>query len=198
MMFTVKNRYLILIIAIVIVNIGSLCVLFIKDSYKKDLSYFYDLDQFYNNRRKISSIAYELEGEKFSPQIAWGNDSLYRDLKEVIQKDVLIFHFSITTCKPCLDEVRDSIARIFPDYSQREDIIFISNDLEKRLRKNYYGKIIAKCIQDNQLLFEKKKIPLLFILTKDMKIKNVFIVDKQVPHFLGDYLKIVKKKYFMN
>ena len=81
----------------------------------------------------------------------------------------------------------------------RNDIIFISNDLEFRLRDDFYHKKIFW--NNNKKLnmpLEKAGIPTFFILDKDLQAKCVFLADKMTPEYIEDYLKIIKQRFFSN
>ena len=59
-------------------------------------------------------------------------------------KNILVFHFSMEACQPCLEEISETIKSEFPNYTKNKYIIFFSNDIENRLRKNFLGKQITK------------------------------------------------------
>lgn len=50
-------------------------------------------------------------------------------------------------CQPCLEEISETIKSEFPNYTKNKYIIFFSNDIENRLRKNFLGKQITRDIQ---------------------------------------------------
>ena len=56
-------------------------------------------------------------------------------------------------CQPCLEEISETIKSEFPNYTKNKYIIFFSNDIENRLRKNFLGKQITTSLK-------KEKIPL--------------------------------------
>ncbi|MBQ7843964.1 MAG: hypothetical protein IJ340_11320, partial [Odoribacter sp.] len=58
-------------------------------------------------------------------------------------KNILVFHFSMEACQPCLEEISEIIKSEFPNYTKNKYIIFFSNDIEKRLRKNFLVKQIT-------------------------------------------------------
>lgn len=49
-------------------------------------------------------------------------------------KNILVFHFSMEACQPCLEEISETIKSEFPNYTKNKYIIFFSNDIENRLR----------------------------------------------------------------
>ena len=53
--------------------------------------------------------------------------------------------------------IRDLIEKIFPNYKERNDIIFISNDMEFRLLGNFYEKPIF-CYRVSSLFLSIKKV----------------------------------------
>ena len=68
------------------------------------------------------------------------NTNFYSDTDPQIDKsakNVLVFHFSMQACQPCLEGIREIIKSEFPDYAKNKNIIFFSNDIENRLRKNF-------------------------------------------------------------
>ena len=92
---------------------------------------------------------------------------------------MLVFHFSMQACQPCLEGIREIIKSEFPDYAKNKNIIFFSNDIENRLRKNFLGKqIISSLKKEDKLPINKYATPLLFTTDSNNIIQNVFIPDK--------------------
>jgi hypothetical protein len=106
---------------------------------------------------------------------------------------VLVFHFSMQACQPCLEGIREIIKSEFPDYAKNKNIIFFSNDIENRLRKNFLGKqIISSLKKEDKLPINKYATPLLFTTDSNNIIQNVFIPDKDNIESLRNYLKRMK------
>lgn len=142
-------------------------------------------------------IQQETENCAFYSSIYSCTDFTTKTFDQWIKKHTLIFYFSISTCQPCLESICDEVKLIFPDYTQREDIVFFSNDLEYRLRNNFLGKKIAMpANKDKDLPFEKFNLPIFFVLDKENIIQHVFVADKENTELLKTYLKIIQQKYF--
>lgn len=190
----IKISYL--IIALLSINIG----LFVISMYKRNkISKDYLYNYFYSITRKKNEIIAKSELQAINPFFYIGKDTIKDiNIKDIIKEKILCFYFSAHTCPPCLDNIRDLIEKIFPDYKERNDIIFISNDTEFRLLGNFYEKPIFW--NNNKKLgpaFEKSETPTFFILDKDLQAKCVFIADKITPEYIEDYLQIIKQRFFM-
>ena len=162
-----KMKISYLIIALLSINIG----LFVINMYKRNkISKDYLYNYFYSITRKKNEIIAKSELQTINPFFYIGKDTIKNiNVKDVIKEKALCFYFSSHTCPPCLDNIRDLIEKIFPDYKERNDIIFISNDMEFRLLGNFYEKPIFW--NNNKRLgpaFEKSEIPTFFILDKDL------------------------------
>ena len=124
------------------------------------------------------------------------NTNFYSDTDPQIDKsakNVLVFHFSMQACQPCLEGIREIIKSEFPDYAKNKNIIFFSNDIENRLRKNFLGKqIISSLKKEDKLPINKYATPLLFTTDSNNIIQNVFIPDKDNIESLRNYLKRMK------
>ena len=189
-----KMKISYLIIALLSINIG----LFVINMYKRNkISKDYLYNYFYSITRKKNEIIAKSELQTINPFFYIGKDTIKNiNVKDVIKEKALCFYFSSHTCPPCLDNIRDLIEKIFPDYKERNDIIFISNDMEFRLLGNFYEKPIFW--NNNKRLgpaFEKSETPTFFILDKDLQAKCVFIADKMTPEYIEDYLQIIKQRF---
>lgn len=191
-----KMKISYLIIALLSINIG----LFVINMYKRNkISKDYLYNYFYSITRKKNEIIAKSELQTINPFFYIGKDTIKNiNVKDVIKEKALCFYFSSHICPPCLDNIRDLIEKIFPDYKERNDIIFISNDMEFRLLGNFYEKPIFW--NNNKRLgpaFEKSETPTFFILDKDLQAKCVFIADKMTPEYIEDYLQIIKQRFFV-
>ena len=178
-----KTHILYIIITLLIINIG----LFMINIYKqKQISQNNLYDYFYTISRKKSELIVSCELQTINPFFYIGKDTLKSiNIQNLIKEKALCFYFSSHTCPPCLDNIRNLIEKIFPDYKERNDIIFISNDMEFRLLENFYEKTIFW--NNNKRLgpaFEKSETPTFFILDKDLQAKCVFIADKMTPEYI--------------
>lgn len=186
-----------IVIILLCINIGLFVFNMIQKShYHGDNLY----DYFYAITRKKSEIMAKNELQPINPLFYIGKDTTHAiNISNNISTNILCYYFSSQTCPPCLDHIYELIKKIFPDYMSRNDIIFISNDLEFRLRDDFYHKKIFW--NNNKKLnmpLEKAGIPTFFILDKDLQAKCVFLADKMTPEYIEDYLKIIKQRFFSN
>ena len=82
-------------------------------------------------------------------------------------KNILVFHFSMEACQPCLEEISETIKSEFPNYT-----------------KNKY------------IPLSKYTTPLLFTIDSNNTVQNIFIPDKDDTESLRNYLKKIKNNYF--
>ena len=148
----------------------------------------------YHNRKHDYIRIIEASKAKIIKEIE--NTNLYSDTDPQIDKsakNVLVFLFSMQACQPCLEGIREIIKSEFPDYAKNKNIIFFSNDIENRLRKNFLGKqIISSLKKEDKLPINKYATPLLFTTDSNNIIQNVFIPDKDNIESLRNYLKRMK------
>lgn len=174
-----------IIFSIILINLALLAsFLFLR--YKEYNNQKHNYTQILENIK--SKIIRETENINFY--------SCFEPLVDTTRKN-LVFYFSVETCQPCLEKICDEIKGVFPDYSTNNNIIFFSNDLEKRLRKKFMGKQITTSTKNaKQFPFTKYKVPLLFTLDSDSSMHDIFIADKDNPQELRKYLLAIKKRYF--
>lgn len=137
------------------------------------------------------NINYKIENQK----IYFGFDSIHTiDLKDFLKKPRVFLYFSNSTCNPCIEQTVDIIHDIFPDYKQRDDIVFISPDYPARFRINCYGKKLLTLMKNELgLPIEKKdQPPFLFILGENLQIKSIHVVNKMDFNRTEEYLNSVK------
>ena len=124
-------------------------------------------------------------------KVFWGNDSINYTMLSEISANKLFFYFSEQTCTPCIEQTVELIAQHFPDYlKDNDEVVFISPDCIKRFRENCYGKkllVFEDTVIDIPL--EEENIPFIFTLSKDMRISNLHIVNKNDFKITADYLK---------
>ena len=170
------------IIATIIFNLVLISILLCRQ-YKE-----------YHNRKHDYIRIIEASKAKIIKEIE--NTNFYSDTDPQIDKsakNVLVFHFSMQACQPCLEGIREIIKSEFPDYAKNKNIIFFSNDIENRLRKNFLGKqIISSLKKEDKLPINKYATPLLFTTDSNNIIQNVFIPDKDNIESLRNYLKRMK------
>ena len=149
----------------------------------------------YHNRKHDYIRIIEASKAKIIKEIENTNhlNELYQLWNDKSAKNVLVFHFSMQACQPCLEGIREIIKSEFPDYAKNKNIIFFSNDIENRLRKNFLGKqIISSLKKEDKLPINKYATPLLFTTDSNNIIQNVFIPDKDNIESLRNYLKRMK------
>ena len=148
----------------------------------------------YHNRKHDYIRIIEASKAKIIKEIE--NTNFYSDTDPQIDKsakNVLVFHFSMQACQPCLEGIREIIKQKITDYAKNKNIIFFSNDIENRLRKNFLGKqIISSLKKEDKLPINKYATPLLFTTDSNNIIQNVFIPDKDNIESLRNYLKRMK------
>lgn len=81
----------------------------------------------YHNRKHDYIRIIEASKAKIIKEIE--NTNFYSDTDPQIDKsakNVLVFHFSMQACQPCLEGIREIIKSEFPDYAKNKNIIFFS------------------------------------------------------------------------
>ena len=144
----------------------------------------------YHNRKHDYIRIIEASKAKIIKEIE--NTNFYSDTDPQIDKsakNVLVFHFSMQACQPCLEGIREIIKSEFPDYAKNKNIIFFSNDIENRLRKNFLGKQITTSLKKEKIPLSKYTTPLLFTIDSNNTVQNIFIPDKDDTESLRNYLK---------
>ena len=171
-----KMKYI--IIPTIVFNLVCLSI-FISRQYKK------------YHTRKSNYIHYiETIKAKIIKEIE--NTSFYTSTDPEINisaKNILVFHFSMEACQPCLEEISETIKSEFPNYTKNNYIIFFSNDIENRLRKNFLGKQITTSLKKEKIPLSKYTTPLLFTIDSNNTVQNIFIPDKDDTESLRNYLK---------
>lgn len=194
-----KNRPIIIVTwLLVILNILFFVYIVIKQKNLSSEIMDKNTDYFYQARRQILEIEYTNESLKFPSEIYQGCDTIHPK-KLIIKKPTLVCYFSIQACTPCYQQMLEQVKHIFPDYDQRDDIIFLSNDLDFKLRDSYFNKQVYANVHFNSgLPFDSYNAPLLFLLNEDMKLDLVFVADKQTPDYTEKYLQIIRKRFFQS
>ena len=144
-------------------------------------------------QQKIRILEYTSESKEYKPIFFIGKDTLHPKIYDG-KYPILICNFSVKSCAPCYETMIDAIAKIFPDYKEREDIIFLSNDIEYRYRDSFHGKKIYSKANHSSLPIEKFDIPYFFILDNDFKTDFIMHADKTNPAMIENYLNIIKKR----
>lgn len=111
----------------------------------------------------------------------WGNDSTKQFLlSKILDRDKLIFYFSNNTCHTCIISVIKQLSEVFPDFKNKEDIIFISSNIPKRIRNNYEGKKILN-FEFPDFFDENLEMPVFFILDTSLHVKSACVFNKFDP-----------------
>lgn len=160
----------------------------------------------YNHRENLQKYISSVQLQNQIRAIECASESKIYNLRFFIGKDtsnpvaftgefpVLICNFSVQSCSPCYEMMLDIVADIFPDYKERKDIIFLSNDLEFRYRDSFHGKKIYSNTTTERLAIEKWGVPYFFILDSDSKTDLVMYCDKANPGLIKDHLTIIKER----
>lgn len=142
---------------------------------------------------QVRSIEYASESQLFNPYFFVGKDTL-NAVMYAGKFPILMCCFSVQSCSPCYETMLDVLANVFPDYKEREDIVFLSNDLEFRYKDSFRGKKIYSNASPNTLLIEKTGVPYFFFLDSDLKTDLVMYSDKSNPAMIEAYLMIIKER----
>ena len=87
-------------------------------------------------------------------------------------KNILVFHFSMEACQPCLEEISETI------------------------KSDFLGKQITTSLKKEKIPLSKYTTPLLFTIDSNNTVQNIFIPDKDDTESLRNYLKKIKNNYF--
>lgn len=192
-----KNKVITTIaLLFIFLNILFLIFIIIKQRHLSTEVVDKNVNYFYQARRQILEIEYNNEGLIFPSMVYVGCDTI-NPIKLTIQKPILVCYFSIQACTPCYQHMLEEVKHVFPDYAERDDIIFLSNDLDFKLRDSYFNKQVHANVNfKSGLPIDSYLSPILFLLNEDMKLDMVFVADKQTPDYTEDYLQIIKKRFY--
>jgi hypothetical protein len=144
---------------------------------------------------KIQDLTDSNDGVILQDQkVYWGNDTVNSQmLSEYATQKILFFYFSYNTCSPCIERSVEYISEFVPDYLNNEKVIFLSPDYMPRFRENCYGKRLLGLENDKLgIQLEEEEVPFFFILSADMKINNLHIVNKNDFNKTSAYLKKIR------
>ena len=121
-----------------------------------------------------------------------------RDL--LINSSILILRFSIFNCSACIHFALDKLLQGFKDFKSNKRILLIYDDENMRVYESTFGKISYVSTNRNVLglPIESTNTPSLFILDNDLKNKQFFVPEKEMPELTDEYLSIIKRRYFDN
>lgn len=143
----------------------------------------------------LNTLLYESIDQRISNHYVYlGNNRYTLNINELAKSPKLIFRYSTTMCRPCIDEVISALQEVFPDYIDNKNILFSCKDLEIRLRDSYLNKINLAFSSMDDIPIEKHEIPYFFIIDDDLKIKFVYPILKNNRQEILDYLMIIKKR----
>lgn len=121
-------------------------------------------------------------------------------LKDIVAKSpVLVFRFSIFSCSACVNFTLDRLKNYFVDFETNGKIVLIYDDENMRVSDAMFGKM-PYATQNRNILglpLEKANIPFLFILDEEMKTKQFFVPEKEMPELTDRYLSVIKERYFL-
>lgn len=122
-------------------------------------------------------------------------------LQEIIlNSPILVFRFSLFNCTACVNFGLDKLQEYFKDFASNNRIILIYDDENMRVSGSMFGKM-PYVTKDRYILglpMEKSNTPFIFLLDSDMKAKQFFVPEKEMPSLTDEYLSIIKKRYFSN
>jgi len=113
----------------------------------------------------------------------------------------LIYYAPENACNPCYEDITNQFGNILNKIGKENFFIIVS---EKRYRdiKVYFKdkniNIPVFYIKNKDLLPEvlEGNVPYFFLLDASLKIKHLFIPDKNNQDYLADYIRIVGTRYF--
>ncbi|NCB69925.1 MAG: hypothetical protein EOM47_13925 [Bacteroidia bacterium] len=108
-----------------------------------------------------------------------GNDSLNTlRLIDFVSENNVFFCFSEVTCTPCIEQTIEIVMKVFPDYKQNENIIFVSPDYDKRYRDNCYGKKLLTLKHSKfGIPIEDTEAPFFLIINDRLQVISIHIVN---------------------
>lgn len=136
-------------------------------------------------------------------QLSIGNSSIYVGsntnshipLSAIVDQPKLAIGMNQNMCRPCVEGVFKNVKELLSDFETNSNIICIA-DIEQRFKDDYYGKKVISFHQNKDFpLYEMDTKPYLFIIDKDLRIKQLFIVDSSNPELTKKYLKSIKERY---
>lgn len=166
--------YWIIILCMFACNI-SLYWLFYKE--RNNTRSFNTTQQIMMEKENLNYLLYESLDESITDNlhVYWGKEKKDSFKLSILAKEPkLIFRYSTTMCRPCIDDAIFEIKEVFPNYEVNENIVFSCKNLENRLKESYLGKRNLSFTYLDNIPIEKHQIPYLFILDKDLKIKKAF------------------------
>lgn len=164
-----------------------------NESHKKNYSNFYNK---YLLELKLNNCSIE----SFAEVINLNNDTI--PLVQVLStKPTLVFLFSKLTCPICIKreltnlKSKESIfgvinILIITDFDNHRDIVMFC-----KINEINYSMYILKNENISSLLFSKPYL-YYFILSNDIIMREVFLVNKDSPELTNNYLETVRYKYF--
>lgn len=157
-----------------------------------DINDKYNQQYFYNNYR-ASILSNKLIAN--DSDVFFGNDTLESfNISKLLATDILVFRFSGNYCNGCNKFVIKKLQEHFDNFYKNDKIILLGNNVNPRLKENYYGKKILSYKKNNLgLPFEEFDSPIMFVLDKNRLVKMIFIPDKTFPRYFDNYLRYIKE-----
>lgn len=162
-----------------------------------------------NKKRNYSNLynkyLFELKLNNYSIDSLADVINLNNDTIPLVQvlstKPTLVFFFSKLACPPCINHELTNLKSketifgvnntlIITDFDNHRDIVMFC-----KINEIKYAMYILNNKDINSLLFSKPYLSY-FILSKEMKMREVFLVDKDSPELTSSYLETVSYKYF--
>lgn len=115
-------------------------------------------------------------------------------------RDILFFRFKETNCDACVNRFMEFLKGISKDFPMQNIVILCgyTNVHEYRtfVRKNNLPIPVFNVKDISTLPVECQENPYFFVLSSDLRVKNIFIPDVHRTENLNRYLVFVKDKYW--
>jgi hypothetical protein len=163
------------------------------------------LDEYYKLMRFRDSEMFSNNGTPISPdlQITDETGSIFRfaDLSTGSSNaSKLIVRYSPLACDICLEEELKQIGNFLEKIGIENVIILASNHnirSLKALKNRLQGNLMVCQVEKTGIPFEESNSNLfVFVLDKDMTVKDFFIPEKTLPNLSKDYYEAICSKYW--
>lgn len=149
-------------------------------------------------QQRILSFIYENELMNINDCEIYNGKEPVRLIDLLAKDTILVLRFSEFNCSACVDLLTNQIKESFVDYLTNPKIILIYDSETMRLPQNIFERPVFLTPKKNLLglPMENFNTPFMFILDKDIKAKQFFVPEKDMPELTDAYLRIIKKRFF--
>ncbi len=163
-----------------------------KEKFIIDINDKYNQQYFYDNY-KASVLSNKIIANDC--EVFFGNDTLESfKISKLLTNDVLFFRFSGNFCSGCNEFVIRRLQEHFDNFSESNKIILLGENINPRLKEDYFGKKVLSYKKDDLgLPFEEFDFPVMFVLDENRLVKTVFLPEKTFPGYFDNYLKYIKE-----